>query len=69
MELTGIIVNLNEKGFGFIQSEGIDKNIFFHAKDLRRIRFEQIRKGDKVSIDTIVETDKGYNASGVYLIS
>jgi len=65
----GKIVNLNEKGYGFIKIDEFDKNVFFHAKDLRHIKFEQIRKGDLVSVSSVNQTDMGYNAKDVYLIS
>ncbi len=65
----GQIVNLNEKGYGFIKVEGKDKNVFFHAKDLRHISFDQIRKGDLVAMESLVETEKGFNAKNVFLIS
>ncbi len=59
----------SEKGFGFIEVKGYDKNVFFHAKDVKHIKFEQIRKGDIVMVDSIEESERGYFATGVYLIS
>lgn len=66
---TGIVIALNEKGYGFLEVAGFDKNVFFHAKDLRRITFEQIRKGDTMTVEQIDKTDKGYNAKNVFLVS
>lgn len=65
----GKIVFLNDKGYGFIEVSGYDKSVFFHAKDLRHVTFDQIRKDDQVSLDEIIKTEKGYNAKNVYLIS
>ncbi len=58
-----------EKGFGFIRVEGYDKQLFFHAKHLNHVSFEQVRKGDKVTIGRIEKTNKGFNAFDVCLIS
>ena len=58
-----------EKGYGFIEVEGLEKSVFFHAKDLRHISFSKVRKGDSVEIEDIEKTEKGYNAKYVYLIS
>ena len=66
----GTIVFLNdEKGFGFIQIEGREKNVFFHAKDVRHIAFEKLRKGDSVEVEGIKQTEKGFNSGKVYLVS
>lgn len=66
----GKIVYLNDdKGFGFIEIPGRAKSVFFHAKDLRYINFEKIRKGDSVEVEGIMETEKGFNATSVYLVS
>jgi len=66
----GKIVFLNEeKGFGFIEVEGRDKNVFFHAKDVRHISFEKLRKGDIVEVEGIKQTEKGFNSGKVYLVS
>lgn len=72
-EIDNLIV---ERGFGFIKaSDG--KNVFFHARDLRYIRFEQLRIGDKMEweeMDTKELYDdegnvkgEGYSARKVYL--
>lgn len=65
---TGIVSNLNEKGFGFIEVEGYDKNIFFHASEVRGMKIEQLRKGDTVSMREILKTPKGYSAKAVSLV-
>lgn len=67
-EYIGEIVNLNEKGYGFIKVAELDKNVFFHAKDLRHVSFPQLRKNDKVKISNVQQTEKGYNAKNVFLI-
>lgn len=59
----------SDKGFGFLKVEGYEKSVFFHASELRRASFDEIRKDDLVSISNIEETDKGFRAKGVFLIS
>lgn len=61
----GIIKNLSQKGFGFIEVN--NQSVFFHAKDCRGIRFEQLRKGDTVEIREIINKDKGPVAREVSL--
>lgn len=68
-EYKGKIVHLTDKGYGFVTVEGIDTSVFFHAKDVRHVRYEQLRKGDKVAIGSIVKNDRGYTASDVFLVS
>lgn len=68
-EVGKVVFISSDRGFGFIKIESRPKNVFFHAKDLRHINFEQIRKGDSVEVEAIEETEKGFNAGSVYLIS
>lgn len=57
-----------EKGFGFIKCEEYDKNIFFHAKDLIKVSFSVLQRGDKVFVEEVEATPKGYAAKGIKLI-
>ena len=52
-----------DKGFGFIESENINKDIFVHANNL----IDQINDGDKVSYD-VDETPKGPSAINVKVL-
>ena len=45
------------KGFGFIEREGADKDLFVHQTEVEG----NIRDGDKVEFD-VGETEKGPNA-------
>ncbi len=63
--IEGIVEHLTEKGYGFIKCEEYDKNIFFHAKDLVKVSYETLRKGDVVLIDEVEATPKGYAAKGI----
>lgn len=69
MQAEGKIEFLNEKGFGFLKVDGYDKQVFFHARDLRGIRFEQLRPGDIVTVQSISFDEKGYKAQEVTLNS
>ncbi|MBP6904788.1 MAG: cold shock domain-containing protein [Candidatus Pacebacteria bacterium] len=62
--MTGTIKSLKEKGFGFITSESLSKDIFFHMNSLVGVTFEELREGDTVSFEK--ETgEKGDNAVNV----
>ncbi len=67
-EIKGIVLSVADEGFGFIEAEGFDNNIFFHADDCCGITIEQLREGDKVAIRRIIKTKKGDNAVCVKLI-
>ena len=62
--MTGTIKKLTDKGFGFITAEGLSKDLFFHARNLVDITFEDLREGDAVSFEQ-EESDKGPNAVNV----
>lgn len=62
--MTGTIKKLTDKGFGFIVSDEMDKDIFFHSSELQGVTFEDLREGDAVNFE-IVKSDKGINAVGV----
>ena len=61
---TGTIKTLTQKGFGFIAREGEEKDLFFHAKDLQGVMYEDLREGDSVTFD-VVDGDKGPSAKNV----
>ena len=66
--MEAIIEHINsEKGYGFLKVEGYEKNVFFHAKDLIKISFDQLQKGDAVSIGEIEDSPKGQCAKKVSL--
>ena len=53
-----------DKGYGFIKAEGQEKDLFFHAKELQDLVFDDLREGDAVEFE-ITESDKGPNATNV----
>jgi CspA family cold shock protein len=62
--MTGTIKTLTDRNFGFIAREGEAKDLFFHAKDLSGVTFEELKVGDAVTFD-VVDSEKGPNAKNV----
>ena len=60
----GIIARLTDRGFGFISREGVDKDVFFHSKELQGVSFDELREGDKVTFE-LADGPKGPNAVNV----
>lgn len=67
--MKGTIEHLSEeaKGYGFIKLEDYEKKVFFHAKDLKGVSFNELRKGDAVIADGVEDGPKGQAAYGVSL--
>ena len=55
---------ITEKGFGFISVEGQEKDLFFHAKSLVDVMYDELREGDSVTFE-IEQSPKGPNAVNV----
>jgi len=62
--MTGTIKALTDKGFGFINVEGQEKDLFFHSNSLVGVQFNELREGDTVSFETEM-SPKGMNAVNV----
>ena len=62
--MNGIIKKKMDKGFGFIKSEGQDKDLFFHSNSVVGTTFNDLREGDSVTFDT-EDSPKGKNAVNV----
>jgi CspA family cold shock protein len=52
------------KGYGFIQQEGIDRDIFVHYSAIQGDGFKTLIEGQKVEFD-LIEGPKGPQASNV----
>jgi CspA family cold shock protein len=52
------------KGFGFIEQENDDKDVFVHFSAIQDGGFKTLREGDEVSFD-IVDGPKGPQAANV----
>ena len=57
---TGTVKWFNStKGFGFIQPDNGDKDVFVHATALERAGIRGLREGQKVSFDTAEDRRTG----------
>lgn len=60
----GTIARLTDRGFGFINREGEEKDLFFHSNDLKNVEFNDLKEGDKVTFE-VTESEKGPKATNV----
>lgn len=60
----GKIVRLMDRGFGFISREGVEKDLFFHSKELQNVQFDELKVGDQVQFE-VSDSPKGPNATKV----
>ena len=60
----GKIARLTDRGFGFISREGVEKDLFFHSKELQNVQFDELKVGDMVQFE-VAQSDKGPNATKV----
>ena len=61
---TGKITRLTDRGFGFISREGAEKDLFFHAKELVDVEYNDLQEGDMVTF-VVVDGPKGPAASEI----
>ena len=45
----GTVARLNERGYGFIASPPLEKDIFFHHRELHGVSVEELREGDMIT--------------------
>ncbi len=62
--MEGIIKTLTEKGFGFITVDGEEKDLFFHGNELKGVKYEELKVGDRMSFEK-ADSEKGPNATNV----
>lgn len=62
--MTGTIARLTDRGFGFIKPAEGDKDVFFHARSLVDVMYDDLREGDAVTFD-VEEGPKGPSAINV----
>jgi cold shock protein len=70
----GIIAGLTDKGFGFIKVEGMEKDLFFHSKELVGVEYDSLKQRFETDKNIMVsfevqEGDKGLYASNVQLVA
>ena len=54
----------HQRGFGFITPDDGQKDVFFHAKDLQDVEFNDLKEGESVTFE-IVDGPKGPAAANV----
>ncbi len=63
--MTGTVKFYNgSRGYGFIQPDGGDKDVFVHATALERAGIHSLNEGQKVSFDTQTDPKSGKIAVG-----
>lgn len=62
--MNGIIKKITDKGFGFITSNGYNRDLFFHSNSLIGLQFYELREGDYINFQ-IEKTSLGTNAINV----
>lgn len=60
----GTIKRLTDRGYGFIEHEGSDKDLFFHATSLVDVDYNDLREGDPVEF-SIEDSPRGPQAVNV----
>lgn len=60
----GKIARLMDKGYGFIQVDGSDKDLFFHSNELKNASFDDLKEGDMLEFE-VTEGQKGPQAVNV----
>ena len=64
---TGTVKTVTDRGFGFIEMEGSDRDIFYHEKNLEGdLAVRKLKVGDKVTFE-VAESPKGKNATDIKL--
>jgi len=62
--MEGTIKKLTDKGFGFIDVDGEEKDLFFHSNELQEVSYNELKEGDRVSFEK-ADSPKGENAVNV----
>lgn len=60
----GTVKTLTQKGFGFIKMGEGQRDLFFHARSLEGVRFEDLNVGDELEFE-MAQGEKGPNATNV----
>jgi cold shock CspA family protein len=57
MTMTGQILKLHAKGFGFIRTDGHPQGLFFHATTVRNRPFGDLLVGERVDFEIGTDRD------------
>ena len=55
----------NRKGYGFIQTDGREEDIFVHYSVVEMSGFKTLEEGEKVAFE-LIESEKGLRAQNVH---
>jgi CspA family cold shock protein len=53
----------NQKGFGFIQPDGGDKDVFVHISAVERAGMSTLNEGQKISFEIVTDQRTGKSAA------
>ena len=53
----------NQKGFGFIQPDGGDKDVFVHISAVERAGMSTLNEGQKVSFEVVADRRTGKSSA------
>jgi cold shock protein len=68
--ITGTVKWFNEqKGFGFIQPDNGNKDIFVHISAVERAGLRALKEGQKVSFETVTDKRTGRASAGNLQVS
>lgn len=62
--MKGTIARLTDRGFGFITPEDGGKDVFFHAREVKGIPYNDLKEGEVVTFE-LTTTDRGPAATNV----
>jgi cold shock protein len=52
-----------QKGYGFIQPDGGGKDVFVHVSAVERAGLRELREGQKVAFEVVVDRNSGKSAA------
>lgn len=69
MEYLGVVKWFdNSKGYGFIVSERLEKDVMLHYSEIQMEGFKAAKTGDKVKFTLETTREQGFSAKNVVLV-